>query len=168
VVILVDTSAWIDYFNNHGSVEADFLTLCIAEARPVVLAGLVLTETLLGLRNSAQADKVTRALSSFALAPELTRPDYEGAAAIYRACRDRGTTPRSTIDCLIVQLCLRHDYELLSRDRDFEMIARVFPLKRIAPGRGVHEQARLYYAPEADPPRLTRQRAAALRRSSRA
>jgi hypothetical protein len=164
-VILVDTSVWIDYFNNYTSVEADYLTLCIAEVRPVVLAGLVLTETLLGLRNSTQADSVTRALSSFDLAPELTRPDYEGAAAIYRACRDRGTTPRSTIDCLIAQLCLRHDYELLSRDRDFEMIARVFPLKRVVPGPGVQEQARVYYAPGTA---FKRRPAAAPRRSSRA
>jgi hypothetical protein len=39
-VILADTSVWIDYFNSYGSVEADFLTLCIAEVRPIVLPGL--------------------------------------------------------------------------------------------------------------------------------
>ena len=44
-MILADTSVWIDYFNSYGSAEADFLTLCIAEVRPIVLPGLVLTET---------------------------------------------------------------------------------------------------------------------------
>ena len=52
-MILVDTSVWIDYFNAHASREADFLTLCIAQARPIILPGLVLTETLQGVRDAA-------------------------------------------------------------------------------------------------------------------
>jgi predicted nucleic acid-binding protein len=164
-VILVDTSVWIDYFNEFGSAEADFLTLCIAEVRPIVLPGLVLTETLFGLRDDAQAERVAGALRALELTPELNRSDYQAAAAIYRACRARGSTLRSTIDCLIAQLCLRYDYELLSRDRDFETIGKLFPLRRVAPGPGVQEQARLYYAPAAA---LTHRRAAAPRRSSRA
>ncbi|TLZ27244.1 MAG: PIN domain nuclease, partial [Gammaproteobacteria bacterium] len=47
-MILVDTSVWIDYFNAYVSREASFLTLCIAQSRPIVLPGLVLTETLQG------------------------------------------------------------------------------------------------------------------------
>lgn len=164
-MILVDTSVWIDYFNGYGSVEADFLTLCIVELRPIVLAGLVLTETLQGVPDAAQADQVTRTLSAFALAPELERPDYERAAEISRVCRARGTTPRSAIACLIAQLCLRYEYELLSRDRDFEAIGKCFPLKRVAPGPGVQERARLYYSPGTP---FTRPRASAPRRSSRA
>ena len=164
-VILVDTSVWIDYFNGYASAEADFLTLCIAEARPIVLPGLVLTETLQGVREPTRAARVADVLSSFEMAPELERPDYEGAAAIYRTCRARGSTPRSTIDCLIAQLCLRHGYELLTRGRDFEAIARFFPLKRSSPDPGIQELAGAYYTPD---PTLTRRRASAPRRSSRA
>jgi predicted nucleic acid-binding protein len=164
-VILVDTSVWIDYFNGFGSIEADFLTLCIGELRPVVLAGLVLTETLQGVRDEQQGEHARRVLSAFALAPELIRSDYEQAAGIYRTCRAAGTTPRSAIDCLIAQLCLRHGYDLLSRDRDFDAIGRRFPLKRIRPEPGVQEQARLYYAP-AEP--LTPLRPSRPPRSSRA
>ena len=162
-MILVDTSVWVDYFNGFGSVEADFLTLCVGELRPVVLAGLVLTETLQGVRDAHQAEQARGVLSAFPLAPELTRSDYEGAASIYRTCRAAGTTPRSAIDCLLAQLCLRHDYELLTRDRDFDAIGRHFPLKRIKPTPGVQEQARLYYAPT-EP--LIRRRPPAPRRSS--
>ena len=164
-MILVDTSVWIDYFNGYGSVEADFLTICLAELRPVVLAGLVLTETLQGVRDAQQAEQARRVLSVFALAPEFSRPDYEQAAGIYRTCRANGTTPRSAIDCLIAQLCLRHGYELLTRDRDFDAIGRHFPLKRLRPAPGVQEQARLHYTP---PTVFTRRRASAPRRSSRA
>jgi predicted nucleic acid-binding protein len=169
MVILVDTSVWIDYFNDLGSIEADFLTVCIAEQRPIVLPGLVLTEILLGVRTEAEADQVAATLRAFELAPELTRSDYEDAAAIYRACRARGMTVRSTIDCLIAQLCLRYDYELLTHDRDFEAISRFFPLRRVTPAAGVQEQARAYHAPPAAlPTALSRRPASAPRRSSRA
>ena len=164
-MILADTSVWIDYFNSYGSAEADFLTLCIAEVRPIVLPGLVLTETLQGVRDAARAERAQRALLTFELAPELTRSDYEQAAAIYGTCRTGGRTPRSAIDCLIAQLCLRHGYQLLTRDRDFDAIARFFPLERITPAPGVQELARRYNTP---PRALSRRRASAPRRSSRA
>jgi predicted nucleic acid-binding protein len=164
-VILVDTSVWIDYFNGYASVEADFLTLCIAEARPIVLWGLVLTETLQGVRDTERSVRIADVISAFDLTPELERSDYEQAAAIYRACRARGATPRSAIDCLIAQLCLRYGYELLTRDRDFEAIARFFPLKLVSPGPEVQEQAAVYYEPGRV---FSRRRASAPRRSSRA
>ena len=164
-LILVDTSVWIDYFNGYASVEADFLTLCIAEARPIVLPGPVITETLQGVRETTRAARIADVLSAFELAPELERGDYEEAAAIYRTCRARGSTPRSTIDCLVAQLCLRHGYELLTRDRDFEAIARFFPLKRVSPDPGVRELAGAYYPPGTV---FNRQRASAPRRSPRA
>src|SRR5205823_11885153 len=149
--------------------EADFLTLCIAQSRPIVLPGLVLTETLQGVRDAASAARVAGVLSTFELTPELERSDYEQAAAIYRTCRARGPAPRSAIDCLIAQLCLRYGYELLTRDRDFEAIGRIFPLQRVAPAPGVQEQA-ARYGPGHLPARraFIRRRASAPRRSSRA
>ena len=56
-------------------------------------------------------------------------------------------------------------YQLLTRDRDFDAIARFFPLERITPAPGVRELARLYYTL---PRALSRRRASAPRRSSRA
>jgi len=164
-VILVDTSVWIDHFNGYDSDQAAYLLLCIADASPLVIPGLVLTEILLGVRNESEASRVTRVMSAFDLAPELERSDYEQAAVIYRACRARGATPRSAIDCLIAQLCLRYGHDLLTRDQDFEAIARFFPLKFISPGPEVQEQAARYYAPGRV---FTRRGVAAPRRSSRA
>jgi hypothetical protein len=141
-VILVDTSVWIDFFNGCDSTEAFYLTDCIADARPLTLPGLVLTEILQGLRSDGDVDRVSRVLSALDPSPELDRTDYRGAADIYRVCRAKGFTIRSTIDCLIAQLCLRHDYELLAKDRDFEAIARAFPLQRAGGTAVVHDQPR--------------------------
>jgi predicted nucleic acid-binding protein len=180
-VIVVDTSVWIDYFNNYRSEEAAYLAVCIADARELAIPGLVLTEILFGVRTDAEAARLKRVMSAFDLTPELERADYEAAAELYRACRAHGITPRSTIDCLIAQLCLSYGYELLARDRDFTAIARVRPLKLLSPTEGVQERARDAWirAPvgekTGDPrsgravsKRVRRRRAAAARRSSRA
>jgi predicted nucleic acid-binding protein len=166
-MILVDTTVWIDYFNVYPSDEAAYLTLCIAEARDLIIPGLVLTEILLGARGDTEAARIRGVMSAFDLAPELERADYERAAGLYRACRARGTTPRSTIDCLIAQLCLKHGYELLARDRDFTAIAQVSPLRLTVPSSNVQERAAQYglqVAAQARP--LTHRRASAPRRSS--
>jgi predicted nucleic acid-binding protein len=52
---------------------------------------------------------------------------YSQAARIYFACRRKGLTIRSTIDCLIAQTAIEHDLVLLHNDKDFEHIANVFP-----------------------------------------
>jgi predicted nucleic acid-binding protein len=168
-MILVDTSVWIDYFNTYPSDEAAYLTLCIAEARDLVIPGLVLTEVLLGARSDTEATRISRVLSAFDLAPELERADYDQAARLYRACRARGITPRSAIDCLIAQLCLKQGYELLARDRDFTALAQISPLRLSIPSSSVQQRAAQYALPgAAERGALTRRRAPAPRRSSRA
>jgi predicted nucleic acid-binding protein len=127
-MMLVDTSAWIDYFNGHPSPQAECLARGIAGNEPILLCGEVLTEILLGLAES-EAARVANLLAAFELAPYLRREDYLEAARIYRACRSKGITLRSTIDCLIAQTCIKHGYMLLAKDRDFVHIARYFPLR---------------------------------------
>lgn len=130
-MILVDSSVWISFLNGVNSAEAAFLAVCIAEDRPLIIPGLVRTEVLLGARTEADALRMSQSLSAYPLAPEPAPADYEQAAAIYRACRGRGYTVRSAIDCLIAQLCLRDGYELLAKDRDFDAIGSAFPLRRV-------------------------------------
>ena len=141
-MFLVDTSVWIDFFNGHGSAEAAQLRSFVVDGKQLTLPGLVMTEILLGVRTDAEASRIVRVLSAFDTSPELDSTDYEKAAALYRLCRSRGVTIHSTIDCLIAQLCLRHNYELLSKDRDFARIAEVVPLKRIGSPATVHDRPR--------------------------
>lgn len=127
--MLVDTSVWIDYFNGYASKEADRLARSIADHEPILLCGIVITEILLGLKNNAEAERIADILDAFDWAPEPDRIDYLEAAAIYRRCRSEGYTIRSTIDCLIAQLCIRHHHDLLTKDRDFRLIAACHPLR---------------------------------------
>ena len=130
--MIVDTSVWIDYFNGFPSPEAERLTVAIEDGESIALPGLVLTEILLGLRSEIEAERVVDLLTAFDGIPEPTRADYIAAARIYRLCRSKGQTIRSTIDCVLAQSCLRHGHSLLSKDRDFAMIAVSTPLRLVA------------------------------------
>jgi len=128
-MLLVDTSVWIDFFNGHSSSESTQLQLAIKENIPITLPGMVLTEILLGLKSDIDAKRISNLLDVFQLSPELKQNDYIAAAHIYRVCRTHGATIRSTIDCLIAQLCLRYNYQLLTKDKDFHVMAQYFPLQ---------------------------------------
>jgi len=54
---------------------------------------------------------------------------FAKAAKIYLDCRKKGITIRSSIDCLIAQTALENDFALLHEDNDFNLMARIIPLK---------------------------------------
>jgi predicted nucleic acid-binding protein len=58
---------------------------------------------------------------------------YVKAADLYRKCRAKGLTIRSTIDLLIAQTAIENNAELLHNDRDFAAIASVTSLKLYSP-----------------------------------
>ncbi len=129
--VLIDTSVWIDFFNGHGSAEAQLLAALIADGEPIEIPGIVLVEVLSGLRSDAEAARIGHLLEAFDDLPEADRGDCLEAARIFRACRSRGHTIRSTVDCLIAQGCLRHDLALLTKGRDFRAIAECTGLRLV-------------------------------------
>lgn len=127
--MIVDTSVWIDYFNGHPSPQAHLLAQRIEDGEPIALLGLVLTEILLGLKTDAQASRIESLLDAFDWLEGPSRRDHIAAAKIYRQCRAKGITVRSTIDCLIAQIALREGRAVLAKDRDFAAIAGIVPLQ---------------------------------------
>ena len=67
--------------------------------------------------------------------PRLTDPIpadvYLEAADIYRLAKRKGFTIRSSVDCVIAAIAIRHDMPLLQADRDFDVIARFSALRTI-------------------------------------
>jgi predicted nucleic acid-binding protein len=59
----------------------------------------------------------------------LPRPIFDHAADLYRAARRAGLTVRSGVDCLIAACAIRHGLEVLHRDRDYDSLTRVSPLR---------------------------------------
>ena len=125
-MILVDTSAWIEFLRDTASpicIRVDeLLASDIATCHPVRM------EILAGARDEAHLRDLRGLLARAVLLP--TEPvDYEEAAAIYRGCRRQGETVRRLIDCLIAATAIRHGVAVLHADRDFDAIAGVVPLQ---------------------------------------
>lgn len=120
--VLVDTSAWVDFFNGHPSPEADALTRLIEQEADVVTCGVVTAEVLQGLRRSKTLTEIERHFLDMEWLTPVEPDTYVAAADVYRQLRASGVTIRSTIDCLIARLAHEHDVLLLSKDRDLRLI----------------------------------------------
>ncbi len=129
-MILVDTSAWVEYDRATGSHADQRLTKLITEGGDAVaVSEPVLMEVLAGARDEKRHQDLRRLLTSFAWIPSDPVADFEGAARVYRSCRAAGVTPRGLIDCMIVNIAIRSGAALLTADSDFRRIAGVVPLQ---------------------------------------
>jgi hypothetical protein len=131
-VILVDSSAWIEYQRGTGSAADSRLTRAIETDEPLATTGLVLLELLSGARDERHARDLRRLLDRCRFLPLEEPFDYEAAAALYRSCRRQGTTIRRLPDCLIATVAMRTNTGLLHYDADFDALARHAPLNTVA------------------------------------
>jgi predicted nucleic acid-binding protein len=132
VTVLVDSSVWIAFLRDSGGPEVDLLEQLIDERRAAT-TDVVLLEVLAGTTDEERAARLRRFLAGAELLRQESPADAEQAAALYRACRRAGETPRSLNDCLIAAVALRHDVPLLHRDRDFTVLAQHTDLRLVEP-----------------------------------
>ncbi len=128
-MILVDTSIWIDVFRDASGVKRGVLLDALGDDE-VALCRFCQLELLQGCRNEKEWDLLKSYLDHQDYL-EASVPTWEGAARIYFDLRRIGRTVRSPIDCCIAQLSLENDVTLFHRDRDFEEVARVRPLRQV-------------------------------------
>jgi predicted nucleic acid-binding protein len=135
-VILVDSSAWIEYLRATESPVDRYLRTALRDERPLATTGVVMLEVLAGARDEPHARKLSRLLGCCSLLASEEPSDHEAAAALYRACRREGVTIRRPPDLLIATIAIRTDTPLLHCDADFDAIARHAPLRVIDPSKG--------------------------------
>ena len=128
-MIVVDTTVWIDFFNGAGTPEDHHLNTLISEERAIALIDVIFFEILQGIRNDTAYERTRTLLMHYPILRMDGLSFFEQAAMIYRTCRQRGFTIRSTVDCLIASVCLTHDVALFQKDADFGRIAGVTSLK---------------------------------------
>ena len=127
-MILVDTSAWIEFQRATGSPVDRRLTAAIEGRERLATTGLVVLELLAGARDEHQARDLRRLLHRCRYLRVEEPSDFEAAAVLYRACRREGTTIRRLPDCLMAAIAIRTRADLLHRDLDFDSIAQHAPL----------------------------------------
>lgn len=119
-MILVDTSAWIEFLRDTGSPTCDAVDALLGA--DLAICDPVAMEVLAGARDERHLTQLRGLLGRATMLP-TTAADYDAAASLYRACRVRGETVRKLIDCLIAAVAIRAGTEVLHADADFAVIA---------------------------------------------
>ena len=120
-MILIDTSAWIEFLRDTGSDTCERVELLLAGE--IAICDAVRMEVLAGARDERHLLSLRRLLARATVIP--TEPgDYDDAAALCRRCRLQGETVRKLIDCLIASVAIRADLPIIHRDADFDVLAR--------------------------------------------
>lgn len=128
-MILVDTSAWVEFDRATGSAVDRRLTALIRTDAPLAVTEPVIMEVTAGARDAARERDLRRLLLRFRLLRFDAVIDFDGATHIYRRCRAAGITPRGLIDCMIATVALRHGASLLACDTDLRRVAEVMHLE---------------------------------------
>jgi predicted nucleic acid-binding protein len=120
--ILIDTSAWIDFFNGYQSPERRAVAELAAGSEELCTCGVIVAEVFQGLRRDKGREDLQRLFRKLLFLEPSGIELYLRAADLYRSLRQKGKTVRSTIDCLIAVLAEEHGCFILARDRDLTLI----------------------------------------------
>lgn len=120
-MILVDSSAWIEFLRGTGS------PACVGVRRaldgPIATCDAIRMEILAGARNEQHLTQLRGLLARAVIIP--TEPgDFDSAAALYRQCRVAGESVRKMMDCLIGAAAIKASIPILHNDSDFDVLAR--------------------------------------------
>jgi len=128
-MILIDSSVWIEVWEDRSGAHGRTLDRVLEGASPV-FSRFTELEVLQGCRD----EREWSLLRGFFASQELLGLGDEGwaeAARIFYDLRRRGLTVRSFIDCCIAQVALERELLLIHRDRDFETISSIRPLRQL-------------------------------------
>jgi predicted nucleic acid-binding protein len=125
-LILIDTSAWIEFLRDTQSPVCERVDALLASR--IATCDAVRMEVLAGARDQEHLEQLRRLLARATLLPTESI-DFDTAAAVYRSCRSQGKTVRKLIDCLIAAVAIRANVPVLHMDQDFTAIAAVTDLR---------------------------------------
>ncbi len=129
-MILVDTSVWIEVFRSRRPLDLE----AIVDFDDIATCLPVIHEVLQGFRDETAFRRAREAMLSLPVVESPLAEDvFSQAADLYRSARRGRVTVRSSADCLIAACAIRHDLEVLHRDRDFDAIAQISALRQRTP-----------------------------------
>jgi len=127
-MVIVDTTAWVDFFGGKPSAEVQMLERFLTEGKDICICGVILTEVLQGIREDTDYAKTLTRFDAL-LFLDLDRRTFVKAAQLYRTLRRRGITIRKSVDCVIAAVAIEHNIPLLHTDRDFDPIEKFCGLR---------------------------------------
>lgn len=125
-MVLVDTSVWIEVFRKGSPLRLED----VADFDEVVTRLPVIQEVLQGFDDERAFQLARESMHALPVVESpLSGIVFDRAADLYRSARRAGLTVRSGVDCLIAACALRNNLDVVHRDRDFDALARISPLR---------------------------------------
>ena len=122
-MILVDSSVWVEMLRDTGSPEDRRLRALLNSTEEIATSEPIAMELFAGAKTTLQRRQVGGVLAACRMLSVSGPIDWEAAAAVHRACRRAGVTPRRMLHCLIATVAIRAGVPVLAKDRDYELIA---------------------------------------------
>ena len=131
-MVIVDTTVWVDYFRGVANPSTDWVHEELERQR-LGLTDLILCKVLQGVRDDVAAKAVERQLRKLQVFDMCGVELARDTARNYRTLRSRGHTVRKTIDCVVATFCIREQYSLIHRDKDYDPFEKFLELSVIHP-----------------------------------
>ena len=130
MMVLVDTTVWIDFFKASSLPHVEVLGNLISKREDICICGIILSEVLQGVRKDSEYKKTRELFENLIILP-MHNSIFFRSAEIYRALRRKGITIRKPLDCMIASVAVENEIPLLHNDRDFNPIEKYFGLKTL-------------------------------------
>lgn len=129
--ILVDTSVWIDFFNNKDSAYSNLLASFIKNDEKIFICPVIYQEILQGIKDDKKYSDIKKIILNFNILNNDIMFITNEAVNLYRNLRKNGVTIRKSVDCLIASYALVNNLNLFFIDKDFENIYKNTKMKII-------------------------------------
>jgi predicted nucleic acid-binding protein len=122
-MIIIDTSAWIEYLGGGIPSIVEKVDRCLEE-EIVGVGDLIYCEIMQGIRSSRARKEVADLLRALPRFEMVGFSMAEKSASNYRLLRSKGVTVRKTIDVLIGTFCSENGFPIIHHDSDFDLMAK--------------------------------------------
>jgi len=122
-MVIVDTSAWIEYLRGGIPRIVKKVDQCL-EQDLVGIGDLIYCEIMQGIPSPRERSQVSTLLLSLPQFDMVGFSIAEKSAANYRLLRSKGVTVRKTIDVLIGTFCAENGLQIVHHDSDFDSMAK--------------------------------------------
>lgn len=126
-MVIVDTSIWIDFFQNPESTYQKRLENLIRDKNQAAVCGIILQEILQGIKDN-QSYEITRQRLIRLPFINTNKEIYLHASSLYRILRGKGITV-PPIDVTIAAIAIKNKISIFTSDEHFKVVEKYSELK---------------------------------------
>jgi predicted nucleic acid-binding protein len=129
-MIVVDTSAWIDYFRGIIVPHTEILDAEL-QKNMIITGDLIIVELLQGFKTKRAYERAKKLIERLEYRDLAGRAIALKSAENFRLLRSKGVTVRKTIEVIIATFCVENGFQIIHNDRDFDPMEKYLGLSVI-------------------------------------